>query len=374
MQRVTSLVVSKTRGTGPGKVGTKRRMGFTLIELLVVIAIIALLIGILLPALAEARRLARLSICQSDQSQHGKGQGSYAADFEDRTYAFSWRRGESQSTWAEIRAQAAGSDNAAAAAQAVDILRRRAGREDIAPIAGWIPHVLYTHLVLQDYWASRLPEKIVVCPEDRSRLDWQQDNGKLFDAGFWLPFQEPQSATNKRWPYSSSYHVVPATYDTSQSRDINSSGGQTVQARLYQGGNQHNLYSIPGTASLGGTRLADAGFPSQKVQLYDEQARHFGETRYYAYNDAKAPLLFFDGSVRVFGTDETNPGWNPNVPGSPLDTTVLYTPRVWETPVRGGANQAPPPLGSEPLPTWYRWTRGGMKGIDVAGDPIPAGL
>ena len=352
----------------------RRARGFTLIELLVVIAIIALLIGILLPALAEARRLARLSICQSDEAQHGKGQGSYAADFEDRTYAFTWRSGHTESTFADLRAQAAGGDNAAAAAQAVDIFRRRAGRADIAPIGGWIPHVLYTHLVLQDYWASRLPEKVVVCPEDRYRLDWQQDNGKLFDAGFWLPYQEPQSAINKRWPYSSSYHVIPATYDTSQSRDINQTGGTTVQARLYQGGIAHNTYFIPGTAWLGGTRLADAAFPAQKVQLYDEQARHFGETRYYGYSDAKAPLLFFDGSVRVYQTSECNPGWNPNIPGANQDTFVNYTPRVWESPVRGGPNQLPPPNGVESLPTWYRWTRGGMKGVDVAGDPIPAGL
>ena len=209
--------------------------------------------------------------------------------------------------------------------------------------------MLYTHLVLQDYWASRLPERIVVCPDDRYRLDWQEENGRLFDRGFWLPYQEDPSALNVRWPYSSSFHVVPATYDTSQSRDIRAGAGSpSVTARLYQGGNAHNTYTIPGTARLGGARIADVTFPGGKVQLYDEQARHFGFTRYYAYTDAKAPLLFFDSSVRVFQTNETNPGWNPNVPTPPLDTPVNYSPRIWASPVRGGPNRFPPPLGFEP--------------------------
>jgi len=60
-----------------------KKKGFTLVELLVVIAIIALLMGILMPALARVRQIAYRLYCGTNLSGIGKAMLIYAQDFDD---------------------------------------------------------------------------------------------------------------------------------------------------------------------------------------------------------------------------------------------------------------------------------------------------
>ncbi len=60
--------------------------GFTVIELLVVISIIALLIGILLPAIGKARDSAKVTASKSQLRELGTANHTYASDWADRHF------------------------------------------------------------------------------------------------------------------------------------------------------------------------------------------------------------------------------------------------------------------------------------------------
>jgi len=75
-----------------------KKKGFTLVELLVVIAIIALLMGILMPALSRVRQIAFRMVCGTNLSGIGKAMLIYSNDYDDELP----RAGGRNSTWNTI--------------------------------------------------------------------------------------------------------------------------------------------------------------------------------------------------------------------------------------------------------------------------------
>jgi prepilin-type N-terminal cleavage/methylation domain-containing protein len=345
---------------------------FTLIELLVVIAIIAVLVGILLPALSESRRAGRKSVCESNLKQFGIAYSNYATDFKDRIATFTWGPGvhmaaELDPTDTLVFPQA-GDYNSAAAHQAVAIMRYRAERPDILPITGWIPFVLYSHLALNDYLQQRLPEPMVACPEDRVRLAWQAaglvaqtDPNDQGTALFNLTERPPgNSNADKRWSYSSSYQLIPAGY--SPDKRITPTGQAPIDT-VSQGDTHRTYYTGGPRTVLGNRKLTEVDFPGQKVRQFDSLMRHAGrEPLYYAYTDAIQPLGMWDNSVVEVRSTRINPGFDPSNPTRQAPTRINYEPDTrWESPTQSGRN-------SEFVNGQQQWCREGLRGVDLGLD------
>jgi prepilin-type N-terminal cleavage/methylation domain-containing protein len=354
----------------------KKNRAFTLIELLVVIAIIALLIGILLPAIGKARDTAKNVLSQTRMRGLTQGASNYSADNSDRVFSYTWkgpRAGGPSVVFFDMpdgTTKSATNDQEAASWQQTAILQRVTGRTEgatkIKNFGARLAHRRYSHIVLLDYLTNIQPEPISASPFDKNLLEWQQAPTDITAANN-IPYA-PGSDTagydqsdgwsgaeiRQRWAFASTYQTVPAAWNTD---GINGSPTYIPIAstpHLFQGGN-----GIP----LGERRYTQVAFPAGKVLQFEEFDRFSSrQDLHFMYPEAQTNLSFFDGSVRRERTADANPGWNPSTPNQEWRQkyVALHTFPI-------------PKTGFGESTTYcqrYRWTRYGLRGIDFGGKEI----
>jgi hypothetical protein len=332
-----------------------RKRGFSISDLFAILVLATIMMSLGAVFASESRRSSTLGHAIMNLRFFGHATGEYQADNDELFWGFTWRAGDALSQWPELND--ADSDLQAHANQAVDILRRH-GLGDMPKVSGWLADLMYSHLVLEDYLGEGLMRDWAVDPADEVRQCWRDHPLDFTSACPSYP-DGADGPSGMRWPYSSSYQLQPAFWDQS-----------IVGSRVSQG-QHHTSYVIPGSTQLGVWRGTDVTFPSQKVHMADSHARHFGPTTpYFAYREARMPLLFVDGSVSVRVTKDANRGWKPNDPSSSNGTSFWYSPHQppndWEAPTLSGT-------AGDMVFGYYRWTRGGIKGRDFGGPEIDTG-
>jgi prepilin-type N-terminal cleavage/methylation domain-containing protein len=335
-----------------------RRPAFTLIELLVVVSIIALLIGILLPTLGEARRQAGIVSCIATIRGNGQGVASYTSDNQDRLPSAPPGSGigEGPNTGSSSQPAIAFANqfdnyingwkfNPNERAQGV--LYNTMQNASAATRAGiecfWF--IAFGNYMTETRGDAMLQEPFV-SPTDRStKAFWNTYRG--------VPYVDRTAATPGAYLDAPTYfYVLPALYSKKifdLNGPLNPQGGGGGQAQ-------------PPQQVMSFTRANSIQFTSNKAAFYQYVTTHDRGVRTWwndlRVNDGLGPavsIAMFDGSAKNVKVGDENAVFQPredqDQETGPHDGPL---PAQWNAPQFHG-----------PGNTYFRFTWGGLAGRDT---------
>jgi len=327
--------------------------GFTRIDLAALMVVAVAATSMVVVAGARSHLASGLGRSLANLQAHADGYASYAADFDNAIATFTWGEDDTDLTpFPDLQSQIAQGGTEASAAQAVHIMRTAGNMPDFPVIQNWLPQVSFSHLVLAAYLGEELPSRIFASPGDPVRLGWQDGSEPLPHGG---------TGSKRRWLFSSSYQLPPAFWVRQELLEPYRRFSQSVT---------HSMFVVPVSFTpVEGRDFDEVAFPSNKVMIHESAQRFFGSRDvYWAYDEARVPMLMADGSALVRTTGDANAGWDPRRPSrSPI--RFVYSPKsiVGEPPALDNTSGGDIVLGH------YRWTSQSARGRDFGPEvpPIP---